>query len=125
MRSMSSRLSRVLAWRWTPWLVNLSLALIARALLPVDLTDRGERYTYYGMSHVFPLAACASFHCFRFLPPLFTALVPGETADAFIATNFVFQVLAGVALWHLSAQLSGSRRIAWLTIAWYWVTWAP
>jgi len=122
---MSSRLTRVLAWRWTPWLFNLSLALVARALLRVDLTSRGERYTYYAMSRVFPLSTCKPFHCFRFLPPLFAALVPGEIADAFIVTNFVFLVLAGVVLWHLSARLSGSNRIAWLTTAWYWMTWAP
>ena len=122
---MSSRLTRILAWRWTPWLFNLSLALVARVALPVDLTSRGERYTYYAMSRVFPLSTCKPFHCFRFLPPLFAALVPGEIADAFIVTNFVFLVLAGVVLWQLSARLSGSNRIAWLTTAWYWVTWAP
>ncbi|MBZ5557724.1 MAG: hypothetical protein LAO77_10675 [Acidobacteriia bacterium] len=122
---MSSRLTRVLAWRWTPWIVNLSLALVARALLPADVADRGERYTYVAMSQAFPLSSCASFHCFRFLAPLFTALAPGTTVDAFIVTTFVFQVLAGVALWHLAAHVSESPRIAWLTTAWYWVTWAP
>jgi hypothetical protein len=119
------RPARVLFERWTPWLLNLSLALVARALLPVDLATRGERYTYYGMSRVFPLSTCGSFHCFRFVPPLFTALVPGEIADRFIVTGFVFQVLAGVVLWNLTVHLSQSRRLASLTTVWYWVTWAP
>lgn len=122
---MSSRMARAVSSRWAPWLFNLGIAIVARLVLPVDLADRGERYTYYAMSQVFPLSTCATFHCFRFLPPLFASLVPGEITGAFIIAGFVFQVLAAVALWHVAARLSGSPRIAFLTTAWYWVTWAP
>jgi hypothetical protein len=117
--------ARALASRWTPWLFNASVAIVLRLALPVDISARGERYTYYAMSRAFPLPQCSLFHCFRFLAPLYAALPPLGILDSFITVGFVFQVLAGVMLWHVSHLVTGSRRIAFLTSAWYWATWGP
>ena len=109
----------------TPLLINLAFAIPLRLLLPVILENSGERYRYYQMSAVFPLPYCPSFHCFRILPPLIASLLPLETTDAFIVVGFIFEVLAGVMLWHLARRIQNSNRIALLTVAWFWATWAP
>ena len=110
--------------RWLPWLANGGVAIALRLLLPITLEPSGERYRYYAMSLFFPLERCASFHCFRVLPPMVASLLPLEVADAFVVTGLVFQVAAAVVLWHLARSLTGSSRIAWLTASWYWATWA-
>jgi Tol biopolymer transport system component len=111
--------------RWLPWLVNGGIAVVLRAVLPVALDASGERYRYYAMSRAFPIPHCPSFHCFRALPPLFASLLPLETADALIVAGLVFNMLAAVVLFHLALKLSGASRVAWLTVLWYWATWAP
>jgi Tol biopolymer transport system component len=111
--------------RWLPWLASGGIAVLLRAVLPVTLDASGERFRYYAMSQAFPIPHCPSFHCFRALPPLFASVLPLETADAFIVAGLVFQVLAAVALFHLALKVNGSPRIAWLTMLWYWATWAP
>src|SRR6266508_478498 len=111
--------------RWPLWLVNGGIALVLRSLVPDTLEPGGERYRYYAMSQLFPLEGCPSFHCFRVLPPLFASLLPLQVADAFLVTGLIFQVLAAIVLFHLAARMSGSRHVAWLTVGWYWATWAP
>jgi hypothetical protein len=117
--------SRYFDSAWTPWLFNVAVAATLRLLLPIDLTPRGERYTYHWMTGMFPYPECSALHCFRFLSPLFTWLSPTGTIDAFIAIGFIFQALAGVAMWHLAARLSGSNRMAFVATLWYWTSWNP
>ncbi|MBI3490736.1 MAG: PD40 domain-containing protein [Acidobacteria bacterium] len=109
--------------RLTPLLVNLAIAAAFRLMLPMTLADGGERYLYYVMSLFFPLVGCANFQCFRFLPPLVPSLLPFQVIDSFIATGFICQVLAGTLLWHIAQRLHPSRRVAWLTVCWFWVAW--
>jgi hypothetical protein len=78
-----------------------------RVLLPVALGSSGERYRYVEMSRRFPIPVCQSFHCFRFLPPLLTRLLPPPTIPAFIATNMLFENPGGIAFWHMALTLAG------------------
>lgn len=119
-----SRRARALAAAG-PLTANLAAAAILRVLVPMTLVDSGERFRYYTMSSLFPFRDCPSFHCFRVLPPLLAGLVPGNRMDGFILTGVVFQILAGTMLWYIAEQIHGSRRIAALATAWFWVTWGP
>ena len=109
----------------TPFLVNLAIAAVFRAALPTTLAEGGERYLYYMMSLFFPYVGCPDFQYFRFLPPLLTSVLPLEVLDAFLVTGFLCQVLAGTLLWHVAERLHASRRVAFLTVCWYWAVWGP
>src|ERR1700704_951329 len=102
-----SRRARALA-AVAPLLANVAAAAILRILVPMTLVDSGERFRYYTMSSLFPFRNCPSFHCFRVLPPLLAGLLPGNRADAFIATGVIFQILAGTMLWYIAERLHGS-----------------
>lgn len=108
-----------------PLMANLAAAVILRVLVPTTLVASGERFRYYTMSSLFPFRDCPSFHCFRVLPPLLAGLIPGNRMDGFILAGMAFQILAGVMLWYIAERLHGSRRIAALATAWFWVTWGP
>lgn len=104
--------------------INVALGFVVRAITPYTLFPSGERYRYVDMSVRFPYTLCPSFHCFRFLPPLLTRLVPLPTIPAFIVTGVVCQMLAGVFLWRIAERLSGSRPVALWTTFWFWGSWA-
>ncbi len=108
-----------------PLLVNLIMAAVLRGALPYTVAEGGERYRYYLMHTFSPIADCSSFHCFRILPPLLASLMPLGTIDAFLVTGFLFQAAAGTMLWLIAEHLHGSRRVALLTICWFWITWGP
>src|SRR3981081_3947474 len=110
--------------RLAPLLANLALASVARIAVPSTLAPGGERYVYYTMSLLFPLAKCPTFHCFRFGAPLLASLWPLQVIDAFLVTGFVCQVLAGTLLWHMAERRGRARRAAFVCAVWFWATWA-
>jgi hypothetical protein len=116
--------SRAAFRRVEPLLVSVTLGLAVKAITPYTIAEGGERYRYVDMSHQFPIVTCPSFHCFRFLPPLLTRLVPLPTIPAFIVTGLVFQMLAGASLWRITERVAGSRRVALLTTMWFWGSWS-